>query len=287
MESVGAVASTEELEVSFGSRLAVGPVSVEIGHGIVGLLGPNGAGKTTLLKCLATALHPSRGRLIILGESINDDKSRRRVRAHLGYLPQHVDLYPAFTVVDILDYICRLKGIDSKSKRRLEIDRVIAAVGLESRLKDRIRRLSGGMMRRVGIAQAMIGSPPLILMDEPAVGLDPEERWRFRSALAEVSRESAIVVSTHDIDEVALIAHRLLVLSSGRVRFDGAPRELACTATGRVWVSDDPPSAGRWWMSADGRYRSVGDRPAGGSPADPSCEDGYLLVLEASRAREA
>lgn len=133
----------------------------------------------------------------ILEEAVDDDKSRRLARAHMGYLPQHVDLYPGFIVVEILDYICRLKGIVSPPKRRSEIERVVVAVGLESRAKDRIRRLSGGMARRVRIAQSLIGDPARIIMEEPSAGLDPEERWRFRSTLAQVSEESAVVVCRH------------------------------------------------------------------------------------------
>lgn len=263
----------------YGKRRVLGPIDLEMNAGIIGLLGPNGAGKTTLLRCLTAGLEPSSGNLEVLGSNPAERSGRTAIRGQVGYLPQNPEFYPNFTVAEMLAYFCALKRVDGRSRRESEIERVLEAVGLTAQRRVKIRRLSGGMRQRVGIAQALLGTPRLIVMDEPTVGLDPEQRWQFRTALAGAAERGAVILSSHDIDEAALVASRLLVMAAGRIIFDGSPRDLGGFASGKVWISDSEPKDVRWWRSATGEFRSVGDRPNGGQPADPTCEDGYLLLL--------
>lgn len=263
----------------YGKRRVLGPLDLELNAGIIGLLGPNGAGKTTLLRCLTAGLEPSTGNLEVLGNDPAKRSGRAAIRGQVGYLPQNPEFYPNFTVVEMLAYFCALKRVDGRSRRENEIQRVLAAVGLTDQRRVKIRRLSGGMRQRLGIAQALLGTPRLMVMDEPTVGLDPEQRWQFRTALAGVAERGAVILSSHDIDEAALVASRLLVMAAGQIIFDGSPRDLAEFAIGSVWISDTQPEDVRWWRSATGEFRSVGHRPSGGQAADPTCEDGYLLLL--------
>lgn len=272
------VASLEidALTKSYGRTRAVDGVSLSAGRGVVGLLGPNGAGKTTLLRMLATVLAPDSGTLRIGGLDPADPVQRAEVRRRLGYLPQSPGLYPGFTPFDLVDYVAVLKEHTDRDWRREETRRVLEAVGLADVMHQRIRRLSGGMKQRVALAAALLGSPDLLVLDEPANGLDPEQRLQLRSLLTEAS---TVVMSTHNISEVAALCQSVYVLFSGRIRFAGTPAELAGLAAGRVWEDDrQDPSAIRSWITATGAYRHLGDPPSGASVVDPTLDDGYLLL---------
>ena len=272
------VASIEidQLTKSYGGTRAVDGISFTSGRGVVGLLGPNGAGKTTLLRMVATVLAPDSGSLSLLGLDPADPGERTEIRRRLGYLPQSPGLYPGFTPFDLVDYVAVLKEHTDRDWRREETRRVLESVGLSDVMHQKIRRLSGGMKQRVALAAAMVGSPDLLVLDEPANGLDPDQRLQLRSLLGQ---SSTVLMSTHNISEVAALCQSVYVIFSGRVRFAGTPAELAALAAGRVWEDDtQDPRAIRSWITATGAFRHLGEPPAGAEVVDPTLDDGYLLL---------
>ncbi len=216
---------------TYGSFTALQNVSFTIETGITALLGPNGAGKTTLLNMLATLLTPSAGRLTIGGLDVQ--RQRREVRQHIGFLPQEFGVYGLLNAYEFLDYIGQLRGL---RQRRQRSQHVLAQVGLEQAAKRRIGGYSGGMRRRLGIAQALLSDPPVLIVDEPTAGLDPEERIRFRQLLMLLATERTILLSTHLVEDVALSAERVIVLDRGQKRFDGSLKNLTDLVAGRVWA---------------------------------------------------
>jgi ABC-2 type transport system ATP-binding protein len=251
-------------------------VSLSAERGIIGLLGPNGAGKTTLLRILATVLAPDSGTVRLLGFDPADPRERLEIRRRLGYLPQSPGLYPGFTPFDLVEYVALLKEHTDRDWRRDEARRVLEAVGLQDQMHRKIRTLSGGMRQRVALAAAMIGRPELLVLDEPANGLDPDQRLRLRSLL---SQSQTVLMSTHNISEVTALCHRVYVMFGGRIHFDGTPAELAGLAVGRVWEDErQDPQAIRSWLTAAGTYRHLGDPPPGADEVDPTLDDGYLLL---------
>ena len=270
------------LEKRFGSLRAVDRVSLDLEPGITGFLGPNGAGKTTLLRMMATVLAPDGGSLEILGRSTATAGDREEIRRRLGYLPQEPGFHRSFTAFEFVDYLAILKGLTDRSRRHDEVRRVLTLVGLEAVMHKRIRKLSGGMRRRVGIAQSLVGDPDLLVLDEPTAGLDPEQRLRFREVLTERNAGRTVVLSTHQTDDVAALCQRVVVILGGVVRFDGPPRDLTATATGHVWVADHrDPEAQLAWAGPDGRVRHIGTPPAAADLVEPTLEDGYLLLVGA------
>ena len=180
-----------------------------------------------------------------------------------------------------------LKEITDRRRRAEEVARVLAAVGLDRRARTRIRALSGGMRQRLGIAQALLGQPDLLVLDEPTAGLDPEQRLRFRELLSDLPGDPVIVLSTHQADDIAAICPQVVVLLQGRVHFAGTPAELAATAAGQVWAASERDTRAHLsWRSGDNRWRHIGDHPpAGAEPVTPTVEDGYLLLSHAAGAR--
>ena len=276
----------DALEKRFGSLRAVDGVSLDLAPGITGFLGPNGAGKTTLLRMIATVLAPDRGSLEILGHPTSTSSDREEIRRRLGYLPQEPGFHRSFTAFEFVDYLAILKGLTDRRRRHDEVRRVHALVGLESVMHKRIRKLSGGMRRRVGIAQALLGDPDMLVLDEPTAGLDPEQRLRFREVLTERDTGRTVVLSTHQTDDVAALCQRVVVVLGGVVRFDGRPTDLTATADGHVWAADHrDASAQLAWAGPDGRVRHIGTPPAGAELVDPTLEDGYLLLVGAEALR--
>lgn len=264
----------------YGRTRVLDGLDLAVAPGVTGLLGPNGAGKTTLLRCLATTLAPDAGTVDILGLDPRDWVQRTALRRRLGYLPQDPGYYPHFTAFDLVDYVAILKEITDRRERHREVRRVLAEVGLSDQAKVRARKLSGGMRQRLALAQALLGDPDLLILDEPTVGLDPEQRMRFRALVSKVGESRTVLLSTHQTEDVAALCERVVTVDGGRVVFDGTPGELAATAAGRVWLSERPPAGPHlFWRTADGRYRTLGDRPEGAEPAEPGVEDGYLLLL--------
>ncbi len=263
----------------YGRSDALAGIDLELNTGVIGLLGPNGAGKTTLLRILATSLAPTSGTLDILGHDPADAGGRLEIRRTLGYVPQELGLYETFTVFDFLDYIAILKEHVDRRSRRAEVRRVISAVDLEDTSSKRIRRLSGGMRRRVALAQSLLGDPQLLVLDEPTVGLDPEQRLRFRQIVSQHADRRCVVLSTHMTEDVEALCDRVVVMDRGAITFDGTPAQLAGMATGSVWLADRPdPRALVSWRTGDGRHRNVGEAPAGAEVIAPSVQDGYLLL---------
>src|ERR1700678_4166662 len=251
------------------------------------LLGPSGAGKTTLLSVLATVSEPDGGQVSAFGLDPADGAERVEIRRRLGYLPQEMRYHRHFTVTAFLDYVAILKEITDRRRRAEEVARVLAVTGLEDRARSRIRTLSGGMRQRLGIAQALLGGPELLILDEPTAGLDPEQRLRFRELLSGLPGDPAIVLSTHQADDIAAICPQVVVLLKGKVDFAGTPAELAGTATGRVWGAGERDGRAHLsWRGGDSRWRHIGEPPpAGAELVTPTVEDGYLLLFHAAGAR--
>jgi len=266
---------------SYGRAPALDGISLTAGTGVTGLLGPNGAGKTTLLRLLATVLAPDRGELCLLGLDLGVPAERHQIRRHLGYMPQEPGLYRNFTAFEFIDYVAILKELTERRPRRAEVRRVIEAAGLEAVAGKRIRALSGGMRRRVALAQALLADPALLLLDEPTAGLDPEQRLRFRELVSHPGQDRCVLLSTHQTEDVAALCQRVIVLHQGRVLLDGTPADLAALARGRVWLADSRDLAAKLaWRTPQGRWRNIGDAPASGAElVEPTVEDGYLLLV--------
>jgi ABC-2 type transport system ATP-binding protein len=264
---------------SFGRTQALETVDLQLQPGITGLLGPNGAGKTTLLRILATVLAPDAGRVRLLGLDPQDSGDRLAIRRRLGYLPQEAGLHRGFTAFEFVDYVAILKEMTDAEARHAEVRRVLDLVDLSDVRGRKIKALSGGMRRRVALAQALLGAPDLLLLDEPTAGLDPEQRLRFRE-LVSAAPNQTVVISTHQTEDVAALCSRVVVLDDGRVRFDGSPPDLARLADGKVWLASERAGGAQLsWRTGDGSFRHIGDPPPVARLAEPTVEDGYLLLL--------
>ena len=213
------------LRVKAGSRLAVDGLDLRLGLGVHGLLGPNGAGKTTLMRALATVIRPRNGRLRLLGHDITERRALRALRSRLGYLPQHFGFYPKFTVRDYVEYMAWLREVPAAAVPAAT-QRAIDRVGLTDRADARLKSLSGGMLRRAGIAQAIVNEPELLLLDEPTVGLDPGQRVELRELLRDLGEASCVLVSTHLVEDVVAACSHVLLLDHGRLAFRGVPDDL-------------------------------------------------------------
>ncbi|SDO62632.1 ABC transporter ATP-binding protein [Lentzea jiangxiensis] len=209
-----------DLEVRAGRRTAVDGVTLHMGRGVHGLLGPNGAGKTTLIRALATVLKPARGELRLLGGG-----NLRETRKKIGYLPQEFGHYRRFTVREFVAYVAWLKEVPDRHVPAA-VQRAVDRVGLADRADDRLRTLSGGMLKRVGIAQAIVNDPEVVLLDEPTAGLDPAQRLRFRELLTELGTDACVVVSTHLVEDVAAACTDVLLMDRGKLVFRGTPAQL-------------------------------------------------------------
>ena len=216
-----------------GTR-ALDDVSLTIPTGMFGLLGPNGAGKSTLMRTVATLQTPTAGR-ILFGD-IDVIAQPERLRETLGYLPQDFGVYPRVSAYDMLDHMCVLKGIASVADRKATVETLLNQTNLWAVRGKAIAGFSGGMRQRFGIAQALIGNPRLIIVDEPTAGLDPEERNRFLNLLAEIGENVVVILSTHIVEDVADLCPRMAVLAAGRIQLDGAPLDLIARARGSVWA---------------------------------------------------
>ncbi len=268
------------VEQRFGRTRALAGVTLDLGEGISGLLGPNGAGKTTLMRMLATVLSPDAGHVRLLGRDPAEREQRLEIRRRLGYMPQEPGFHRNFSAFDFVDYVAILKELTERSARHDEVRRVLAVVGLEAVMHRKIKALSGGMRRRVALAQALIGDPGLLVLDEPTAGLDPEQRLRFRELVSDLGESRTVVLSTHQTEDVAALCGRVVVMSEGVTSFDGTPRELTELAHGQVWLADErAPGARISWRTGEGRHRQIGDAPAGAELVAPTLEDGYLLLL--------
>lgn len=216
-----------------GGTHALDGVSLDIPAGMFGLLGPNGAGKSTLMRCVAALQTPTSGRINFDGIDVLAEPSR--LRQTLGYLPQDFGVYPRVSAFDLLDHLAVLKGLTHRGERRETVEALLQQVNLWAVRKKAVAGFSGGMRQRFGIAQALIGQPQLIIVDEPTAGLDPEERNRFLNLLAEIGEKVVVILSTHIVEDVADLCPRMAVLAGGRLLREGSPASLVRELEGRVW----------------------------------------------------
>jgi ABC-2 type transport system ATP-binding protein len=275
-----------------GGHYALRDVDLQIGSGMFGLLGPNGAGKTTLIRILATLLEPSSGRVEIDGLDLKRDRSR--LRRMIGYLPQEFSSFPKLATWEFLDYCAALGGLRRKAPRRERVDQLLHRVGLFDVRDRQASKLSGGMKRRLGIAQTLVNNPTIMVVDEPTVGLDPQERLRFRNLLADLARgEIIIILSTHIVGDISSTCTDVALLNQGSIQFHGAPDDLVATAVGNVWQvtasqSDLDDLRQRYPVvssvpAADGyEVRLVADQlpSAGGTAVEPNLEDAYIHFMQ-------
>ncbi len=213
---------------------ALSDVNLNIGSGMFGLLGPNGAGKSTLMKILVTLLEPSGGEIMVNNMPLS--KHRKEVRSMIGYLPQDFRFFSKLKTYEFLDYAAALAGISNRKQRKEEVERLLEQVGLFEVRNRYANKLSGGMKRRLGIAQAIVGEPKIVIVDEPTTGLDPEERIRFRNILADLSqRDVTIILSTHIVGDISSTCTQMALLNEGKIGFTGSPSDFLQLCQGKVW----------------------------------------------------
>ena len=276
-----------------GTR-ALDHVTLSIDRGMYGLLGPNGAGKSTLMRTVATLQTPSEG-TIRFGD-IDVIADPERLRRTLGYLPQDFGVYPRVSAYDMLDHMAVLKGISSTADRKATVETLLQQTNLWDVRKKALAGFSGGMRQRFGIAQALIGNPELIIVDEPTAGLDPEERNRFLNLLAEIGEHVVVILSTHIVEDVSDLCPRMAVLADGRIQLEGAPAELIARTRGRIWTktierTDLPACRDKYQVISTRLFagRTVVHVLADGDPGDGftsvngGLEDVYFSTLAQSR----
>jgi len=268
---------------------ALDNVSLTIEPGMFGLLGPNGAGKSTLMRTLATLQEADSGTATF--EDLDVLRDKDRVRRVLGYLPQEFGVYPRVTAAEMLDHFARLKGVTDSKARKATVDALLERTNLSGVRKQRLGGFSGGMRQRFGIAQALIGNPRLIIVDEPTAGLDPEERVRFHNLLADIGRDVIVILSTHIVDDVADLCPRFAVISKGRVLLAGEPLAQVARLRGRIWrriVARDEveaiqaahPVISTRLQSGSTVIRAYSDAPIGGfESVEPDLEDVYFSAV--------
>lgn len=253
----GSIARLTSLTQGYGGRRIIEDLDLSIQTGVTGLLGPNGAGKTTLFRTLATIAPPWSGQLELFGEPISNERQARRARRSIGYLPQDFGYYPAFSITDFVRYCAWLREVPSRKADSMTGE-ALRAVGLADRAQDRMKSLSGGMLRRAGIAAAIVGSPDLLLLDEPTVGLDPAQRLDFRELIRSLARAgTAVVLSTHLVEDVGAACDTVLVLNDGQVRHSSTPQQLAELAT--LTAPGDNPLERGYMTVLGGQRSSEGD----------------------------
>jgi len=275
-----------------GGNWALRNFSLPLKPGVLGLLGPNGAGKTTLMSILATITRATEGRVLWNGDDVAAKPDA--LRATLGYLPQDFGVYPNLNAVEFLEYLAAVKGLDAQAARR-RIDELLNLVNLTDARKRALGGYSGGMKQRVGIAQALLNDPQLLIVDEPTAGLDPEERVRFRNLLSELSGERIVILSTHIVSDVEATATDIALISQGSLVAHASPEELLSRVEGRVWEwvlpSADLNAERQRYLISNTARRSDGvharvlaeDPPRGAQPVTPNLEDAYLFCLSQYR----
>ena len=219
-----------------GGVQALNDVDLTIPSGMFGLLGPNGAGKTTLMRILAGILRPTSGSLRLDTFDGNSEHGRTAIKRVLGYLPQDLGVYPDLSAREFLDYIAILKGIDDRKSRQQRIKELLEVVSLSDVASRKLKTFSGGMKRRIGIAQALLNDPKLLIVDEPTAGLDPEERIRFRNLLSELAGDRTVLLSTHIVEDIAQTCRNLAIMKYGKVIFQGTTLDLLREAQSKVWT---------------------------------------------------
>jgi len=273
-----------------GNVQALRGIDLEIGNGMFGLVGPNGAGKTTLMRILAGLVRPTRGNVLVLGNDVTTLKGKLAIKSNLGYLPQEFGLYPDLTTIEFMDYIAILKGITDRKIRHAQVLECLELVHLHDSMDRRLKTFSGGMKQRVGIGQALLGQPSLLIVDEPTAGLDPEERVYLRNLLADLAGSRTVILSTHIVEDVNQSCNDLAVIHKGKVIFRGMPKELTEKARGNVWnikTDGKRPDSGLTIVATlqidEGiQYRVLG-KPSSSlntQSVEPILEDGYIWLMQ-------
>ena len=276
-----------------GGQHALKDIDLTIGNGMFGLLGPNGAGKTTLIKILVTLLTPTTGEVRF--DDLDLKRDRAKIRRFIGYLSQDFSRFPKLATWEFLDYAASLAGLHRKKERRQRVDRLLEQVGLFDVRDRQASKLSGGMKRRLGIAQTLIGDPAVMVVDEPTTGLDPQERLRFRNLLADLARgEIIIILSTHIVGDISSTCTDLAILNEGVIVYNGSPTDLVRRAHGKVWrvqaefqeadhLRERYPVLSMVPASEGYEIRMVADvQPAAmAESVDPNLEDAYIHFMQA------
>ena len=277
--------TVKDVTKRYGKFTVLEHVSLEFQPGVYGLLAPNGAGKTTLMKMLTTLAFPTEGEILWSGTEIRGLGAA--YRQQLGYLPQQLGFYPHYTPNQYLSYLSALKGLDGKTAGE-RIPKLLDLVGLSEVADKKMKKLSGGMVQRVGIAQALLGDPAFLIFDEPTVGLDPEERIHFRNLFSQKAQDRLVLLSTHIIEDVQSVCGQLVVMNHGSILFTGTPEQLIQAAEGHVgvfWEREAGQEQGlhitaRVNTSQGVRCRAVADAlPAYVQRSEPSLEDAYLYLI--------
>ncbi len=275
-----------------GGSKALDNISLFIENGMFGLLGPNGAGKSTLMRIMVTLMEPTSGRVLVNGMDIQ--KSRKEIRSMVGYLPQDFRFFTKLRTWEFLDYAARLAGMKSRQERRSRVDEMLESVGLYEYRNRMANKLSGGMKRRLGIAQALISRPSIIVVDEPTTGLDPEERIRFRNLLSELGRmETIIILSTHIVGDISSTCNQMALLNEGSLIYNGTPDSLVKTSLGKVWraevtvrqyeqLKEEVPIISTIPSGAGWEIQFVGEKPEylEAAAIDPNLEHAYVYFMD-------
>ena len=279
------------LTKKFGSKTAVDNLNITLTNGVYGLLGANGAGKTTLMRLLCNIQNPTSGRILLNEKNIVG--LGERYRNLLGYLPQHFGYYPDFSAYDFLRYVSALKGLDEKAAHKKSKE-LLEAVDLSRESKHKIKTFSGGMKQRLGIAQAMLNDPRILILDEPTAGLDPKERVRFRNLISAFSKDRIVILSTHIVSDVEFIAEEIIMMKSGQIIHFGNPQEITSEIDGQVWECTVPTAYAEKNAAAYNTsnlrnisetqtiLRIIGDRPPmeNAVRVQPTLEDLYLFYFK-------
>ncbi len=279
-----------------GGVQGLNDVTLAISGGMFGLLGPNGAGKTTLMRTLAGILRPTNGTIRLDNYDGNSASGRSAIKRVLGYLPQEFGVYPDLSAREFLDYIGILKGLKDRNVRHRRVEEMLETVSLTPVAHRKLKTFSGGMKRRVGIAQALLNDPQLLIVDEPTAGLDPEERIRFRNLLSELGGNRTVLLSTHIVEDIAQTCQNLAIMKSGRAIFQGTAAELLHETGGKVWFittqgskpQGDFTVVSMLNLGSQVQYRVVGNLSSrtGAIPAEPTLEDGYVWLMREQLAPE-
>lgn len=282
---------TIELTKKFGRETAVNHLNVTLTSGVYGLLGANGAGKTTFMRLLCNIQTPTSGKIVLDGKNIMG--LNEKYRGLLGYLPQHFGYYPDFTALDFLLYVSALKGINEKNAKK-KSNELLEAVGLSAESRHKIKTFSGGMKQRLGIAQAMLNNPHILILDEPTAGLDPKERVRFRNLISAFAKNRIVILSTHIVSDVEFIAEEIIMMKSGKIVHFGKPKEITSEIDGQVWECIVPAAYAERYAAAfntsnlrntdsgETILRIISDRPPmeNAVRVQPNLEDLYLFYFK-------
>lgn len=281
----------DRLTKQFGSAIAVDRLSATLTPGVYGLLGANGAGKTTLMRMICDVLKPTSGSVVWNGAPI--ERLGERYRSVLGYLPQDFGYYPDFSALDFMLYLSALKGLDSKAAKRRSME-LLDLVGLKNVAKRKVKTFSGGMKQRLGIAQAVINDPQVLVLDEPTAGLDPKERVRFRNLISALAQDKVVILSTHIVSDVEYIADEILIMRAGQIVASGTIEEILAQVSGVVWECVVTPREAdvmsarmavgnvRYDHAAMAIVRIVSDTAPHSSArlVEPTLEDVYLYIFQ-------